>query len=95
MHAPGRTKRQCDPRVKVTGLVQKLAQLEAVNSDLQSKYWANLRLMGQPCNFYAREPYRRGADGGPVGGLGRAGGGGRAEQQAVGGEPHRAVAQIA
>jgi hypothetical protein len=40
-------------RAKVTGLAQKLAQLEAVNRDLQSKYWANLKLLGQPCNFYA------------------------------------------
>jgi hypothetical protein len=29
-------------------------QLEAVNRDLQSKSWANLKLLGQPCNFYAR-----------------------------------------
>jgi hypothetical protein len=42
-------------RVKVTGLAQKLGQLEAVNRDLQSKYWANLKLLlSQPCNFYAR-----------------------------------------
>ena len=40
-------------RVKVTGLAQKLGQLEAVNRDLQSKYWANLKILGQPCNFYA------------------------------------------
>jgi hypothetical protein len=40
-------------RVKVAGLAQKLGQLEAVNMDLQSKYWANLKLLGQPCNFYA------------------------------------------
>jgi hypothetical protein len=41
------------PRVKVTGLAQKLGQLEAVNRDLQSKSWANLKILGQPCNFYA------------------------------------------
>jgi hypothetical protein len=40
--------------VKVTGLAQKLGQLEAVHRDFQSKYWANLKLLGQPCNFYAR-----------------------------------------
>ena len=39
--------------VKVTGLAQKLSQLEAVNRDLQSKSWANLKFLGQPCNFYA------------------------------------------
>ena len=39
--------------VKVTGLVQKLGQLEAGNRDLQSKSWANLNILGQPCNFYA------------------------------------------
>ena len=43
-------------RVKVTGLAQTLGQLEAVNRDLQSKYWANLKLLGQPCNFYALTP---------------------------------------
>jgi hypothetical protein len=48
--------------VKVTGLAQKLGQLEAVNMDLQPKYWANLNLLGQPCNFYAmcaRHVFRR------------------------------------
>jgi hypothetical protein len=39
--------------VKVTGLAQKLGQLEAVNRDLQPKSRANLNLLGQPCNFYA------------------------------------------
>ena len=39
--------------VKVTGLAQKLGQLEAVTREFQSKYWANLQLLGQPCNFYA------------------------------------------
>ena len=53
MTAAGRShKRDRDCiRVKVTGLAQKLGQLEAVNRDLQSKYWANLKLLGQPCNF--------------------------------------------
>jgi hypothetical protein len=37
-------------RVKVTGLAQKLGQLEAVNRDLQTKSWANLKLLGQPRN---------------------------------------------
>jgi hypothetical protein len=40
--------------VKVTGLAQKLGQLEAVNRDFQSKYWANLQFLGQPCNFRAQ-----------------------------------------
>ena len=39
--------------VKVTGLAQKLGQLEAVSRDLQSKYWANLNILGQPCSFPA------------------------------------------
>ena len=39
--------------VKVTGLAQKLGQLEAVHRDFQSKYWADLKILGQPCNFYA------------------------------------------
>jgi hypothetical protein len=39
--------------VKVTGLAQKLGQLEAVNRDFQSKSWTNLNLLGHPCNFYA------------------------------------------
>jgi hypothetical protein len=34
-------------------LAQKLGQLEAVNRDLQLKYWANLKLLVQPCTFYA------------------------------------------
>ena len=41
------------PSVKVTGRAQKLGQLEAVNRDFQSKSWANLQLLGQPCNFRA------------------------------------------
>ena len=41
-------------RVKVTGLAQKLGQLEAVSRDLQLKSWANLKLLGQPCNFHTR-----------------------------------------
>jgi hypothetical protein len=32
--------------VKVTGLAQKLGQLEAVHRNFQSKYWANLKLLG-------------------------------------------------
>jgi hypothetical protein len=43
----------CCRSVKVTGLAQKLGQLEAVHRDFQSKYWANLKLLGQPCNFRA------------------------------------------
>jgi hypothetical protein len=39
--------------VNVTGLTQKLGQLEAANRDLQSKYGANLQRSGQPCNFRA------------------------------------------
>jgi hypothetical protein len=37
-------------------LAQRLGQLEAVHRDFQSKYWADLKLLGQPCNFYALEP---------------------------------------
>ena len=48
--------RRTDPhRVKFTGLAQRLGQLEAVYRDLQSKYWANLKNLGQHCNFYAHE----------------------------------------
>jgi hypothetical protein len=36
--------------VKVAGLAQKLGQLEAVNRDFQSQSWANLKILGQPCN---------------------------------------------
>jgi hypothetical protein len=39
--------------VKVTGLAQKLGQLEAVHRDSHSKFWATLKLLGQPCNFCA------------------------------------------
>ena len=62
--------------VKVTGLAQKLGQLEAVNRDLQPKSWANLQLLGQPCNFPAsrarqvaefRRVLRPGGDGAPPG----------------------------
>jgi hypothetical protein len=42
-----------DTSAKATGLAQKLGQLETVNRDLQSKSWANLKLLGQPCNFHA------------------------------------------
>jgi hypothetical protein len=45
---------------KVTGLAQKLGQLEVFNRDLQSKAWANLKLLGQPCNFRANFPTRHG-----------------------------------
>jgi hypothetical protein len=41
------------PRVEVTGLAQKLGRLEAVNKDLQSKYWANLHILGRPDTFRA------------------------------------------
>jgi hypothetical protein len=41
--------------VKVTGLAQKLNQLGAVYRDLQSKYLANLNILGRPCNFHAME----------------------------------------
>ena len=45
--------------MKVTGLAQKLGQLGAVHRELQSKYWANLKLLGQPCNFYAQADVAR------------------------------------
>ena len=54
VRAPAECGTPAQPRsAKVTGLVQKLGQFEAVHRDLQSKSWANLRLLGQPCNFYA------------------------------------------
>jgi hypothetical protein len=34
-------------------LAQNLGQLAAVNRDVHSKYWANLQLLGQRCNFRA------------------------------------------
>jgi hypothetical protein len=39
---------------KVTGLAQKPGQLEAADREFQSKYWASLQLLGQPCHFHAR-----------------------------------------
>ena len=42
--------------VKVTGLAQKLGQLDTVNRDLQSKSWANLLLLGQFCHFRTCAP---------------------------------------
>jgi hypothetical protein len=51
------------PSVKVTGLAKKLGQLEAVHRDLQSKYFANLKLLGPPCNFYVPASGQR--EGGP------------------------------
>ena len=44
---------RCSLSVNVTGLAQKLGQLEAVNREVQSKYWSNLQLLGQPWNFDA------------------------------------------
>jgi hypothetical protein len=55
----GRTRRggaALSSRVKVTWLAQKLGQLEAVDRGLRSKFWANLKLLGQPCNFYTTGP---------------------------------------
>jgi hypothetical protein len=37
------------PMVKFTGLTQSLGQLEESNADAQSNFWANLRMLGQPC----------------------------------------------
>ena len=42
-----------DTSVKVIGLAQNLGQLEADHREAQSKYWANLNLLDQRCNFYA------------------------------------------
>jgi hypothetical protein len=39
---------------KVTRLAQKPGQLEAADREFQSKYWASLQLLGQPCQFHAR-----------------------------------------
>ena len=51
------------PSIKSTGLAQKLGQLEAAHVDFQSTSWANLKMLGQPCKFYARSTtppgYRR------------------------------------
>ena len=41
------------PSVEVTRLAEKLGQLQAANRDFQSKSWASLQLLGQPCNFRA------------------------------------------
>jgi hypothetical protein len=41
--------------VKVTGLAQTLGKLEAVDRGFQSKYWANLNCLGQPCKFRATD----------------------------------------
>ena len=53
--------RGAHPSVKATGLAQKLGQLEAANRDFQSKLWANLQLLGQPCNFRAMHHHRAAA----------------------------------
>jgi hypothetical protein len=37
--------------VKFTGLAQNLGQLYDANSDFQSKFWANLIILGQSCGF--------------------------------------------
>jgi hypothetical protein len=44
-------------------MAQKLGQLEAVHRDLQPKYWANLKRLGQPCNAHATPPRPRAAPG--------------------------------
>ena len=65
---PGRrgALRRAGARVKVTGLAQNLGQPEAVNRDLQSKSWADLQLLGQPCNFRARGRRQAGPEAGPA-----------------------------
>jgi hypothetical protein len=63
--APRRTRRAREGApggVDVTGLAQlswanymdQQTKLMAVDRGFQSKYWANLKILGQPCNFRAR-----------------------------------------
>jgi hypothetical protein len=47
--------------LKFTGLTQNLGQLEGSYRDFQSNCWVNLRILGQPCEFYLRALAARGA----------------------------------
>ena len=38
--------------LKFTGLTQNLGQLYGSYRDYQSNFWVNLRILGQPCEFY-------------------------------------------
>ena len=38
--------------LKSTGLTQNLGQLQGSYGDFQSNCWVNLRILGQPCDFY-------------------------------------------
>jgi hypothetical protein len=50
-------------KVKSTGLAQNLGQLEASSRDFHSNCWANLRILGQPCEFQVGgTPTRRALD---------------------------------
>jgi hypothetical protein len=40
--------------LKFTGLTQNLGQLQGSYRDFQSNCWVNLRILGQPCEFYLR-----------------------------------------
>jgi hypothetical protein len=47
-------------KVKFTGLAQTLGQLQASDGDSQSKFWANLKILGQPCESQVTVvPHRR------------------------------------
>jgi hypothetical protein len=41
-----------DGNLKFTGLTQNLGQLYGSYRDFQSNCWVNLRILGQPCEFY-------------------------------------------
>jgi hypothetical protein len=38
--------------LKFTGLTQNLGQLYGSYRGFQSNFWVNLRILGQPCEFY-------------------------------------------
>ena len=42
--------------LKFTGLTQNLGQLRCSHMDFQSNCWVNLRILGQPCEFYLPGP---------------------------------------
>ena len=43
-------------KVRFTGLAQTLGQLDDSNRDFRSNCWANLRILGQPCEFQVAGP---------------------------------------
>ena len=48
----GRGGRLTAVNLKSTGLTQNLGQLRGSYRDFQSNFWVNLRILGQPCEFY-------------------------------------------